>query len=103
MTIRSYMVAALVPDERVNVEALQALARVEERELDDGGDAEQRRVQPSNQSGGSGGSAARCEHVVDEQDLVGRADGVVMNLQDVRAVLEHVLMPSRRPRQLPRL
>ena len=90
---------SLVRNQRMNGNAIESRAPIEERQLDyesggdDGGAAFAR------ERGRAGGGAAGGEQVVDEQDAVVGGEGIVVNLEDAAAVFEGVLAAPRFPRQ----
>src|SRR4029453_16694611 len=81
-----------VPDEAEELIAFDQLSALEELELDQGGDADDLAPQALHQRGRGPGGAAGGEHVVDDQDALPGDDGVGVQLQGGRAVLERVLL-----------
>src|ERR1051325_7520786 len=77
--------------------------RLEELQLDEDADADQRRLEAAHEVGGGAGGAAGREHVVDDDDAVAAAECIVMDLQRVGAVLQDVLVAAAGPGELARL
>src|SRR5215470_15442847 len=82
--------------------AVELAAAVEEVELDDEGEADEGRAEAADE-GRRGGRPAGGQDVVDNQHLVVGAEGVVVDLEGIAAVLEDVFVAPFGPRQLARL
>src|SRR6476661_4394896 len=77
---------SLVDHEADHVAALELLATVEEGELDDEAKAEHGGTQALDETHGRGRRAAGCQHVIDDDHVLARVDGVLVDLQKVGAV-----------------
>jgi hypothetical protein len=93
----------LVPDEALDLVALQGVTAAEQLELDGEPQAHHLTAQALDQPDRRRRGAARGEDVVhDEQPFTGM-DRIAVDLELPGAVLEDVLLPGDRPRQLPGL
>jgi hypothetical protein len=106
-TIRHIMwstpIELCITDNRVNVLARQLLPAREELELDEEREAGHLAAEPFDQAHHGRGGAAGREHVVDDEHPLSRLDRVTMDLQQVGAVLELVLLALDLPRSFPAL
>src|SRR5690349_3738674 len=93
----------VVRDEREHLGALEPPAAAEERELDHERARDDPAAAATDELDGRRSRSARREQVVEHEHAVTMADGVVVNLERVAAVLEIVARGVLLPRELPRL
>src|SRR5688500_1628369 len=91
-----------VLDQRVDVVALELLAAVEERQVDDEGAADDLAAELLDQPSDRVDGAAGREHVVVDQDAHALPEGRRVQLERVLAVLERIGDADRVGRQLSR-
>src|SRR5262245_50715285 len=94
---------ASVLDDAGDAATFEAVAPLEEVELDEERQADDLALQPLDELDRALDGAARREEVVDDEDLLPGRDGVAVDLERVRAVLEGVLDGDRLGRQLAEL
>ena len=90
----------LIPNQRVRAVSVEALAAVQERELDDENAAGNYGVALGYEVCTRSQGAARCEQIIDENHSLARLDCVDVHLYRIRSVLERVLDPVGRVRKL---
>ena len=87
----------------MDLAAVEAVAAVEESELDEEREAHDLAAEPLDEAEGRRGRAAGREDVVDDEHLLAGRDRVAVDLEQVGAVLELVLLALDLPRELARL
>src|SRR5688500_1532243 len=85
-------IASVVPQQGNHVVPRELPSSTEEPELDDEGEPDDDASQALDEPHGGRGGAARRQHVVDDQRPLPRPHRVLVDLQEVRAVLELVLL-----------
>src|SRR6266496_753758 len=89
-----------VRDQAEEVVAGEAVSALQERQLDQAGDPDNLPAQPLHQLRRGVGRPSRSEHVVHDQHPVAGVDGVPVDLQNGRPVLQRVFHALGVPRQL---
>src|SRR5262245_10080285 len=92
-----------IRDQRMDVVTLEAVATLEERELDDESDADDHAAEALHELDGRARCTARREDVVEDHDTAAARNRVPVGLKRVGAVLELVGGLDRLARQLPGL
>src|SRR5262245_2805126 len=93
----------VIAHQRVDVVAVELVAAVQESELDDEREADHLTAQSFGKTDGRGRRAAGRDDVVDDQHLLTGRDRVAVDLEEIGAVLELVLLALDLTRQLSRL
>src|SRR5579863_5151412 len=91
---------ASVRKERDDVMTRELVASAQVSQLDQEGEGVDAGAEALEQPPRSGGGAARCEQVVDDQHVVATADGVGVDLERIGPVFERILFAKLVVRQL---
>src|ERR1700738_567992 len=91
---------SLVGQQCVELVTFQFASSAEESELQQKGEPDDPPPEPLREPDGRGGGAPGREHVVAHEDTLPRGHGVTVDLEEVGAVLELVLLALDLPREL---